>query len=267
MIKKVLAHLYWCFVSFYWALCFYLSYKLLKIKDESNNIDIDWYDIEEPEITVVLTCCARPDFLRRTLKSFKKYNTFPIKSFIVIEDGKCLETKKIVNEMLDNYEVNFIFNDENQGQLKSIDKAYALVSTELVFHLEEDWEFTKSGFIERSLDHLKHHPDCIFLSLRRFDDQQNHPIKKGSINDDFLLLKPFWRGCWMGYGFNPSLRRMSDYRKLIGGYSSFGNLREISIGLFYYFIGMKVHVLSYNKEAYVNHPGANYSTGKKFRKA
>ena len=267
MIKKVLVHLYWCFVSFYWALCFYLSYKLLKTKLESNNNDTNWHDIEEPEITVVLTCCDRPDNLRRTLKSFKKYNTFPIKNFIVIEDGKSLETEKILNEMLGEHEVNFIFNDENQGQLKSIDKAYALVTTELVFHLEEDWDFTKSGFIERSLDHLKDHPDCIFLSLRRFDDQQNHPLKKRNINDDFLLFSPYWKGCWMGFGFNPSVRRMSDYRKLIGGCSSFGNKREISIGLFYYWIGKKVHCLDYSEKGYVNHSGINLSTGAKFRKA
>ena len=81
------------------------------------------------------------------------------------------------------------------------------------------------------------------------------------------MLKPFWRGCWVGYGFNPSLRRMSDYRKLVGGYSSFANRREISIGIFYYFIGMKVHVLSYDKESYVRHIGKDASTEINFKKA
>tara|TARA_B110000003_G_C16651144_1_gene534162 strand:+ start:227 stop:922 length:696 start_codon:yes stop_codon:yes gene_type:complete len=227
----------------------------------------DWEMDNSPEVTVVLTSCARPEFLIRTLESFEKYNTYPIKEFIVIEDGGCHKTEQIINEKLSKYPVNFIFNSTNLGQLKSIDKAYAQVTTELVFHLEEDWEFTQPGFIEHSLNHLHRYPKCIMLSLRKFDDQQNHPIKKGNLDDDFLLLKPFWRGCWVGYGFNPSLRRMSDYRKLIGGYSSFGNRREISIGLFYYLIGMKVHVLSYNSECYAVHDGANYSTEKKFRKA
>jgi GT2 family glycosyltransferase len=254
-------------LSYFWASCFYFTYLFSKIYGPKNKDVADWKMDKSSEVTVVLTSCARPEFLIRTLESFEKYNTYPIKEFIVIEDGGCHKTEQIINEKLSKYHVNFIFNSTNLGQLKSIDKAYAQVTTELVFHLEEDWEFTQPGFIEYSLSHLHRYPKSIMLSLRKFDDQQNHPIKKGSLDDDFLLLKPFWRGCWVGYGFNPSVRRMSDYRKLIGGYSSFGNRREISIGLFYYLIGMKVHVLSYDKEAYVEHIGKDFSTEINFKKA
>lgn len=267
MFKKLLIHIFWCIRSYFWALCFYLSYLLSRLGRDKTDDTSAWEEDEKPEITVVMTTCARPEFLMRTLDTFKTYNTYPIKKFIVIEDGGCPETEHILKDMLSEYDVSYIFNSINLGQLKSIDTAYAQVTTELVFHLEEDWEFIRPGFIEHSLNHLRRYRKCITLSLRRFDDQQNHPVKREHLEDDFLLYKPFWRGCWVGYGFNPSLRRMSDYQSLIGGYSGFGNRREISIGLFYYWIGLKVHVLDYGEEGYAKHPGANYSTGVEFGKA
>src|SRR5262249_54124157 len=39
------------------------------------------------EVTVLVTSCGRQDLLEITLDSFLQYNTFPIRRFIVIEDG------------------------------------------------------------------------------------------------------------------------------------------------------------------------------------
>ena len=39
------------------------------------------------DVTVVLTSCNRQDLLERTLDSFFLHNTYPIREFIVIEDG------------------------------------------------------------------------------------------------------------------------------------------------------------------------------------
>jgi hypothetical protein len=39
------------------------------------------------DVTLVLTSCGRQDLLERTLDSFFVYNTYPIREFIVIEDG------------------------------------------------------------------------------------------------------------------------------------------------------------------------------------
>ena len=39
------------------------------------------------EVTVVLTACNRADLLEKTLDSFFKFNTYPLKRFIIIDDG------------------------------------------------------------------------------------------------------------------------------------------------------------------------------------
>jgi len=39
------------------------------------------------EVTVVLTACNRADLLEKTLDSFFEMNTYPLKRFIIIDDG------------------------------------------------------------------------------------------------------------------------------------------------------------------------------------
>jgi hypothetical protein len=43
--------------------------------------------------------------------------------------------------------------------MKSIDRAYADVTTPFIFHCEDDWRFFRSGFIEESLLLLEHFAD------------------------------------------------------------------------------------------------------------
>ena len=39
------------------------------------------------EVTLFVTACNRPDLLKITLETFQKYNTYPIKEAIIIEDS------------------------------------------------------------------------------------------------------------------------------------------------------------------------------------
>ena len=39
------------------------------------------------KVTVVITCCGRLGLLRRTLNTFKKYNTYPIEEYIIVDDS------------------------------------------------------------------------------------------------------------------------------------------------------------------------------------
>ena len=104
------------------------------------------------DVSLVITSCGRFDLLERTLDSFFEYNIYPIKKVIITEDsteGKKLE--KLVSKYKDQ-NFKLIINETREGQLKSIDKAYNEVDTEYVFHCEDDWEFLKEGFIEKSID-------------------------------------------------------------------------------------------------------------------
>lgn len=221
--------------------------------------------LSDEEITVVLTCCDRNHYLEKTLKSFLKFNTHKQLKFIVIEDGGNRGSYDICKKHLDNnYEWQYIFNEVNLGQLVSIDLAYSRCLSDYVFHLEEDWEFVAPGFIEESLHYLNKYPQCLFVSLRKFDDQNGHPIVASSICSDMLTFKSFWKGCWTGFGFNASLRRMADYKKLKNGYS-LKNTREVGPGIFYKLLGFEI--LTFADKKFVNHLGENGSTGPTHKKA
>lgn len=273
---KILRHLMYVFLAYIFTLIYLKKFFFKKFKNKffisSKNANSKKDHIinkknQDQKVTVVLTCCSRPQELEITLNSFILYNTFPIFKFIIIEDGLCNYSEKIVCRILNGYNFEYIKNKKNLGQLKSIDIAYKKVTTKYIFHLEEDWIFTRKNFIEKSMEILEANNDCLFFSLRSAKEQNNHPLKICNKNNKFLQHIPFWKGCWAGFGFNPSLRRTSDYYKLIGGMNLSFNTREICIGLFYFIIGLRVYVMNYDEASFVTHIGEKSSTYKKFKKA
>lgn len=152
-------------------------------------------------VTVVLTSCGRPDLLIRTLDSFFKYNSFPLKKFIITEDSAIPNINKDIKKAYPN--LTYIEGLTRVGQIESIDRAYKVVDTPYIFHLEEDWEFYKSGFIEESLEILRTRPMVSAVMC----------IAHGRYRPD--PRKPRFCVCpkkgWGYYSFNPGLRRLSDY--------------------------------------------------------
>ena len=130
------------------------------------------------DVSLVITSCGRFDLLKRTLDSFFEKNTYPIKKIIITEDsteGKKLE--KLVSKYK-NQNFKLIVNETRIGQIKSIDKAYKEVDTEYVFHCEDDWEFLREGFIEKSMDMLIENPKIAVVGLRSREDCSRIPISK-----------------------------------------------------------------------------------------
>lgn len=203
-----------------------------------------------PEISFVLTSCGRYDLLKMTLESFIKYNTHPINTFIIIEDGP-YNTQ--LGELMNVYSsMQWVVNGKRIGQIKSVDRAYSLVKTEYIFHCEDDWEFHRSGFIEESLDILNAHPNIIQYWLRERTDTMGHPLE-----GDLLALN--YIGRWHGFSFNPGLKRMSDYEKVGKSYEAItSNLTldagnsEAEIGCVYKDLGYRAMIA---KEGFVKHIG------------
>lgn len=256
---KFFKHFLVIFRSFLWALRFQIRYAMNSREYLKKISEV----ISDGDVTVVITSCNRPNQLEKTIKSFLKFNTFPIAKFIVIEDGGSQKALMTAKDLLGEAGNVFILNSNNLGQLNSIDIAYQQVNTEFIFHLEDDWEFTSAGFIEKSISTLRVNPNYIFLSLRAMTDQNNHPFVESE--GEFNRLLPFWKGVWVGFGFNPSLRRRADYI-MIGSCFGRWNKRETSIGIFYYFHKKRVAVLK-NNISYVKHTGGSCSTELTHRKA
>jgi hypothetical protein len=108
------------------------------------------------------------------------------------------------------------------GQITAIDYAYSRIKTPYIFHLEDDWFFYRSGYMEKSLTVLESNPKCLQVWIRALNDTQRHPVEEHVYNTygvewRRLAFNYFHEGEWHGFSFNPGLRRLCDYVS-IGGY-------------------------------------------------
>lgn len=211
--------------------------------------------VKNKTITFVMTSCNRFDLLEPTLKSFIESNTYSIEKYIFIEDTeKIIQLKQVVKKFPEVYnKALLLYNLPKLGQIKSIDRAYSYVDTDYIFHCEEDWEFYKTGFIEDSIEILEEDSKILNVWLRELTDTNGHPVEKEEFTSKnglkYKKLCVNYLGKWHGFTFNPTVKRVSDYKKL-GAYQSVGH--ESEIGQFYFEQGFKAVVFT---EGFVKHSG------------
>lgn len=172
-------------------------------------------------VTAVVTTCERPDLLKRTLDSFHAHNSFPLARLIVVHDGADLPDA--VKADFRDRPIEWISTGRRVGQVAAVDYAYSRIDTPYIFHLEDDWEFYRSGFIERSLAVLRDNVKCLQVWIRALNDTQRHPVeplvrRSGGVEWRRMALDYRHKDLlWHGFSFNPGLRRLDDYVS-IGGY-------------------------------------------------
>jgi glycosyltransferase involved in cell wall biosynthesis len=168
------------------------------------------------KVTLVITSCNRADLLERTVESFFKFNTYPIEEVIIIEDSGIKQNfKKIKNLITCKFQV--IENEKNIGQIPSIDTAYSRVSTDYIFHCEDDWEFFQPGFIEKSFEILNVDSKIFTVWLRSYNEKKikksiDFSIKYPLGKKDFFykILRHKGKPWQNGFTLNPGLRRTAD---------------------------------------------------------
>lgn len=162
-------------------------------------------------ITMVITSCGRHDLLKQTLESFIAcVDIYPEKT-VIIEDACLPKPEWLVYPELGD--IVWIQNSVNRGQAYCIDRAYAEVKTDYIFHCEDDWLFLQPGpLMAQSLAILEKYPKISTVTLT------NHKGWMVTNPDYFCLInKPSAAGLdiiWDGITFNPGLRRLSDYKAL-----------------------------------------------------
>lgn len=253
---------------------------------ENSSADIPWFkntimvfykaDTDKPHIldvfkgyesnlvSVVLTSCGRFDCLMKTIESFRKFNKFPIHEFIICEDSGDKNMHGAVKELCPD--ATLILHKQNVGLVANIDSGYSRVKTPFVFHMEDDWEFYRGGFIEKSLEILFIYPHIMQVWIRDLKDTNGHPVeekkyKAGSAN--FFLLETNVMGAWHGFSWNPGLRRMSDY-KLVGPFNKImphlkAGEREMYIGIEFYRLGFRAAILLEGCCIHIGYTPKNYS--------
>jgi len=165
-------------------------------------------------VTFVLTSCRRFDLLERTLASFLISNDYPIARYIIIEDSPDRGVLAM-RERFPDVPLEIYLNDPAVGQMRSIDRAYALVETEFVFHCEDDWLFTRPGVIESSLALLQAFSNVTMVlpvSPAEVGQIVRLPIETES-GVRYHPIDPRRHHHWGGLSLNPGLRRLSHYKK------------------------------------------------------
>ena len=226
--------------------------------------------MKDRTITLVITSCNRNDLLEKTLISFFKFNTYRIEKTIIVDDsgvGKTLNWNRIKSSVPGPLEL--ILNDKNEGQIESIDKAYAKVETDYIFHCEEDWKFNHPGFIEKSLEILDDNDKIFTVWLRAHNDTKRHKIETETKfplqNDYYYLMDQYHKKTWCGFTFNPGLRRTKDCMifhpyanqeiRTMKGKNGIEIMHERDMSMYYQDLGYRGAITS-RKEGYVKHIGA-----------
>ena len=165
------------------------------------------------QYAVVLTSCGRFDLLRRTVESFLRFADVRPLQFIIVEDSGDDKVRDALAGL--DFPFEFVINRPRLGQAAAIDAGYARVKTPLVFHCEDDWLFFRGGFIRESLVVLQQFPKASAVYLRGRDERRElyeSPYEEieGVM---FFRSRPESHELFFGYGYNPGLRRLSDYRR------------------------------------------------------
>lgn len=218
-------------------------------------------------ITLVLTSCGRWQLLAETLTSLFQHLDHGFAKAVIIDDSASGADLSWLTAMVP-CELEIIANEHNLGQIASVDRAYQRVTTPWIFHCEDDWQFTASGFISHSLEIMRDRPDIITVWLRSWTDTNGHPLDSQHPTEAFRLLAGTYRGKWHGFTFNPGLRRLRDYEKL-APFSGLACLPfsppkrrkphqwllgEADISMHYHRLGYRA-AISARPEGYVHHRG------------
>lgn len=215
----------------------------------------------KPGVSVVITSCNRIELLKRTIESFNTMNTYPIAEFIIIDDSGNREAHQRIIELYPDY--TCIFNGSNIGLIDSIDRAYSMVKTKYVFHIEDDWEFIKSGFIEPSLKIIENNPMVMQVWVSNIHNQplDIEPLIADGVHYRYASLDGMDH-LWHGFTFHPTIRSMRVYR-VAAPWSQWSTsedflaLRERKIGQEYFMRGFRAAVLP---DSYCIHTGDQDTT-------
>ncbi len=223
------------------------------------------------EITIALTSCGRFDLLERTIKSLIENLDGPKpKEFWIYEDQNLADIgfdwlENEIKSLVGNFSKVKMVSDK-VGQIGAIDFLYSKVQTPYIFHCEDDFEFYRSGFIQKSLSVLEENPNIMQVWLREPNDRNGHPARgvrqKTKDGVQFQMMATGYRRDWNGFSFNPGLRRLSDYKKVFpNGYSGITTFdpknplkSEIEVGKHYFKSGYRACTLL---QGYCRHIGGN----------
>ncbi|WP_114010798.1 glycosyltransferase [Cohaesibacter intestini] len=182
------------------------------------------------KVTLCITSCGRKDLLARTIDSFVPSHKNSLSTMLVIDDANSSEVKSWIEQ---NYpDIDVILNGSQLGQMKSIDKLYARVDTEFIFHGEDDWLFNEEDTIPSCMKVMHAEPDVSVVCVRKISDLQqrfqDNCVRKEVDGVSYALMPLDIHPEWLSFSFNPGLTRRSLWKKY-GPYAKYVTEERISI--------------------------------------
>jgi hypothetical protein len=185
------------------------------------------FRIDPERFTTVLTSCGRFDLLERTVASFAEH--FDADRIIVAEDSERQAEARAFAAKFPRVEMRV--HVPKLGQLRSIDRLYAALSTPYVVHLEDDWGFTRSLDLERVRALLEARSDIsvVCIANRIYDPRYQKSARQLSHRGiDYLVWDLDAHPKWFSYSFNPSIARLQLWRDL-GPFARFVTEEDLSL--------------------------------------
>lgn len=188
-----------------------------------------WFGDGPEQICAILTSCGRWDLLEKTLETFFKFNDYPIYKLLINDDygavNFSVDDNKKWRKLEQKFpEAMFFASEKNEGQIKSLDYLMSIVDTPYYFSTECDWETYAPNFIQQSISILKHDKSVINVSLRADTDTSMQKLEDEALTTPEGVKYSYFannrRSALSGFSFNPSVRRLSDYKMIEGGYQS-----------------------------------------------
>ncbi|QUS58918.1 hypothetical protein [Pseudovibrio brasiliensis] len=184
----------------------------------------------DKDVTSCITSCGRLDLLSKTLDSFMPDHQGNFAKSLIIDDAN---TKEIRSWVERNYpETEVLLNQPQLGQMKSIDKMYAHVTTPYIFHGEDDWMFQAGDTIEACKKVLSAEPKVSVVCVRKLSDLQQrfqeNCIRKEVDGVCYALMPVDIHPEWLSFSFNPGLVRKSLWDRY-GPYERYGTEERISM--------------------------------------
>lgn len=179
-------------------------------------------------ITLCLTIGKRPELLRQTLTSLFEKCYF--ENVIAINDFGDKETNDV---FLDLCPHGILLNQEHHiGHHLAVDKMYKYVTTDYIFHCEDDWCFDRELNVASYIELLKTSPQITSICLRKISDFPflDEDVAKVEYLDTIPIKSAKLTALheqWHGYTFNPHIISI-DTVKEIGNFSTYKKERHIS---------------------------------------
>ena len=176
-------------------------------------LKIHTVDQPETDITTFVLSCDRLDVLDRTIQSFNETKEYVTK-MVIVDDSA---TPGVFQSLVDKYGYycDVICFPKNRSQWWAMDFMVSYCDTDYIFYLEDDWQFLKSGYMQKSKDILVKYRNIgvIDISLRTFEEQGIDSYHKEVI--DGFHYKKAWKITdyhlhWYGWVGSPNLKRRDD---------------------------------------------------------